>query len=275
MNTKILFAPSSDVETELLAVFAVDASANKAAKPEIRLLASDESAARAAQTVLAGGEFKAESCETLLLHGPAGLKAKRLLIVGLGKAAKLTPHEVRKGAGTAVRFAKPRGLREVAIAVPVAEGLDPELTTRALAEGAVIADYDSDTYRSDRKDRRVESVTLLAPGGAAESTYKSGLNEGLILAESQNFARALANEPANLLTPLKMADHPTTIVMNSPEIPGSTIATIPAMIMRIPSTIDQLEALFSTASAIIPPLCLWRRQTQLPALKPNRNIADD
>ena len=72
----------------------------------------------AAQAVLDGGEFKAESCETLLLHSPAGLKAKRLLIVGLGKAAKLTPHEVRKGAGAAVRFAKPRGLREVAIVCP-------------------------------------------------------------------------------------------------------------------------------------------------------------
>jgi leucyl aminopeptidase len=201
MNTKILFAPSSDVETELLAVFAVDASANKAAKPEIRLPASDESAARAAQTVLAGGEFKAESCETLLLHGPAGLKAKRLLIVGLGKAAKLTPHEVRKGAGTAVRFAKPRGLREVAIAVPVAEGLDPELTTRALAEGAVIADYDSDTYRSDRKDRSVQSVQVVASASADRAAAEAALREGVIVGESQNFARALVNEPGNRLTP--------------------------------------------------------------------------
>jgi leucyl aminopeptidase len=201
MNTKILFAPSSNVETELLAVFAVDASANKAAKPEIRLLASDESAARAAQTVLDGGEFKAESCETLLLHSPAGLKAKRLLIVGLGKLAKLTPHEVRKSAGTAVRFAKPRGLREVAIAVPVAEALDPKLTVRALAEGAVIADYDSDTYRSDRKDRSVQSLQVIAPPSADQAAAEAGLREGVIVGESQNFARALVNEPGNRLTP--------------------------------------------------------------------------
>jgi leucyl aminopeptidase len=201
MNTKILFAPSSDIETELLAVFAVDVSANKVAKPEIRLLASDEAPARAAQTVLDGGEFKAESCETLLLHSPAGLKAKRLLIVGLGKAAKLTPHEVRKGAGTAVRFAKPRGLREVAIAVPVAEALDPKLTVRALAEGAVIADYDSDTYRSDRKDRSVQSLQVIAPPSADQAAAEAGLREGVIVGESQNFARALVNEPGNRLTP--------------------------------------------------------------------------
>jgi leucyl aminopeptidase len=201
MNTRTLFAPSSEIETELLAVFAVDVSANRAAKPEIRLLASDDAPARAALTVLDGGEFKAESCETLLLHSPAGLKAKRLLIVGLGKLAKLTPHEVRKGAGTAVRFAKPRGLREVAIAVPVAEGLDPKLTVRALAEGAVIADYDSDTYRSDRKDRSVQSVQVVVPASADRAAVEAALREGVIVGESQNFARALVNEPGNRLTP--------------------------------------------------------------------------
>jgi leucyl aminopeptidase len=129
------------------------------------------------------------------------LKAKRLLIVGLGKVAKLTPHEVRKGAGTAVRFAKPRGLREVAIAVPVAEGLDPKLTARAVAEGAVLGDFDSDTYRSERKDRSVQSVQIVASVSADRAALEAGMREGVIVGESQNFARALINEPGNRLTP--------------------------------------------------------------------------
>jgi leucyl aminopeptidase len=201
MNTKIIFAASSEIETELLAVFAVDASANKAAKPEIRLLAGDGVPVQAARDVLDGGEFKAESCETLLVHQPAGLKAKRLLIVGLGKVAKLNPHEVRKGAGTAVRFGKPRGLREVAIAVPVAEALDPKLTVRALAEGAVLGDFDSDTYRSERKDRSVQTVQIVASASADRAGAEAGMREGVIVGESQNFARALINEPGNRLTP--------------------------------------------------------------------------
>ena len=118
----------------MLAIFAVDAAASKAAKPEVHLLAADDALSKAAQIVLDSGEFKAECCETLLLHNPAGLRATRLLIVGLGKAAKVTPHEVRKGAGTAVRFAKPRGLREMVLAAPVADSLDPKLTVRALAK---------------------------------------------------------------------------------------------------------------------------------------------
>ncbi|MGC2580946.1 MAG: M17 family peptidase N-terminal domain-containing protein, partial [Acidobacteriaceae bacterium] len=157
MNTKVIINPASGVAIELLAVFAVDASANssKDAKPEVRLLVEDPAIAQAVAAMLESGEFKAEPNETLLLHAPAGVQAKRLLLIGLGKAAKLTPHEVRKGAGLAVRFAKPRGLRELAIAVPAAEKLDPKLTVRAVAEGAILADFDSDTYRSDRKDRSV------------------------------------------------------------------------------------------------------------------------
>ncbi|MGC2297462.1 MAG: leucyl aminopeptidase [Acidobacteriaceae bacterium] len=201
MNTKILFAHAAEVDSELLTVFAVDVAANKGAKPEVRLLVAEDAPAQTAQAVLDGGEFKAESCETLLLHKPAGLKAKRLLVVGLGKAAKLTPHEVRKGAGTAVRFAKPRGLREVAITVPKADNLDPKLTVRALAEGAVIADYDSDTYRSDRKDRSVQSVQVVADPGTDQGMAEAAVREGVIVGESQNFARALVNEPGNRLTP--------------------------------------------------------------------------
>jgi leucyl aminopeptidase len=206
MNTKILFAPFPEIETELFAVFAVDASSNKGGKPEIRLLAGDDVPAQAARAVLDSGEFKAESCETLLVHVPAGLKAKRLLIIGLGKAAKLTAHEVRKGSGVAVRFAKPRGVREVAIAVPVAEGLDPKLTVRAAAEGAVLGDFDSDTYRSERKDRSVQTVQVVAPESFDRAAAEAGLREGVIVGESQNFARELVNEPGNRLTPTVLGE---------------------------------------------------------------------
>ena len=201
MNTNLSFCPPSDVATGLLVVFAVDAAPKAAARPEVRLLARDDAPVKAAQSILDTGEFKAESCETLLLHNPAGLQAKRLLVVGLGKAAKLTPHEVRKAAATAARFAKPRGLREIAIAVPIGDALDPKLTVRALTEGALLGDFDSDTYRSDRKDRSVQTVQVVAPASSDRATAEAALREGVIVAESQNFARALINEPGNRLTP--------------------------------------------------------------------------
>ena len=71
--------------------------------------------AKATASVLSSGEFAAGSCDTVLLHAPSGVKAERILLVGLGK---LTTAEVRKAAGAAVRFAKPRKLRELSLCHP-------------------------------------------------------------------------------------------------------------------------------------------------------------
>ena len=137
MKTELLFAPLAQLETELLAVLAVDAQTAKGpdAKPEPVLLTSDEAAQRAAAAVLASGEFKAGANETLLLHAPVGLKAKRLLLVGLGKQAKAVVHGVRLAAGTAVRFAKPRGIREMGFALPQSDALPAAPAARAAVEG--------------------------------------------------------------------------------------------------------------------------------------------
>jgi leucyl aminopeptidase len=203
MRTELSFANLAGIETELLAVLAADTQTAKGedAKPAPALLTADAAVQAAAAAVLASGEYKAGANETLLLHAPAGLKAKRLLIVGLGKAAKATAHGVRSAAGTAVRFAKPRGIREVVLALPASETLPHTASVRAAAEGALLGDVDPDTYRSDRKDLSVHSFTLACPESADQQTLEAAYVEGTIVGESQNFARDLVNEPGNKLTP--------------------------------------------------------------------------
>jgi leucyl aminopeptidase len=202
MKTELLFTPAASFQTEILAVFAADnsTSKDKDAKPEVSLLTADDAVRKAANFVLATGEFKAEANETLLLHAPEGLAATRLLIVGLGKTAKADPHIIRRAAGTAVRFAKPRGIRSLSILVP--EGnFDSTQSIRAIAEGAILADFDSDTYRTERKDRSIEALSVLVPPSVDKSAAEAGHREGVIIAESQNFARTLINEPGNRMTP--------------------------------------------------------------------------
>jgi leucyl aminopeptidase len=202
MRTELSFAPLSQIETELLAVTAVDTQTAKGsdAIPVPELLTGDATVNAVAAAVLASGEFKAGANETLLLHAPAGLKAKRLLIVGLGKEAKATVHGVRNAAGTAVRFAKPRGIRGLVFALPEASFLPPGPCARAAVEGACVGDFDPDTYRSDRRDLSMQSFAVAAPGADNAAVY-AGFREGVIVGESQNLARSLVNEPGNKLTP--------------------------------------------------------------------------
>ena len=165
------------------------------------LLTSDAAVQAAAASVLLSGEYKAGANETVLLHAPAGVAAKRLLLVGLGKQAKATADKVRNAAGTAVRFVKPRGIREMVFALPESELLPAASCARAAVEGAFIGDFDPDTYRSDRKDQSVESFTLTAPAGVDRAALEAAFAEAIIIGESQNFTRSLVNEPGNKLTP--------------------------------------------------------------------------
>jgi leucyl aminopeptidase len=129
----------------------------------------------------ASGEFTGKALETALLHRPAGLKAKRLMVVGGGKS----PVDVRRAAGAAVRALKPKGIRSIAFA------FDGEAA--AVIEGAMLGEYEPDRLKSERA-KPVETLTVL---GATEEEVR----RSRIIADAQNFARYLANEPANLMTP--------------------------------------------------------------------------
>ena len=203
MWTQLSFSPLSQIETELLAVLAADSQTSKepGAKPLPALLTGDEAVKTAAAIVFSSGEYKAGTNETLLMHAPAGLAARRLLIVGLGKQTKATVNHVRNAAGTAVRFAKPRGIKELVFALPELETLPAARSARAAVEGAFIGDFDPDTYRSDRNDQSVQSFTLAASGKSDQAALKTAFAEGVIVGESQNFTRSLVNEPGNKLTP--------------------------------------------------------------------------
>jgi len=197
MKTKVVSGKLDRVASPLLVIFALDAAEKKQpAKPAIKLLTANSGVAKATASVLSSGEFAGGSCDTVLLHAPAGCKAERILLVGVGK---LTTAEVRKAAGAAVRFAKPRKLRELSFAIP--EGIDPAAATRAVVEGAYIGDFDPDTYRSDRKDQSIEQLSIVGGSGVKEAALEAGLREGVILGEAQNFARSLVNEPGNVMTP--------------------------------------------------------------------------
>ena len=219
MNTKLIFADVDGFQTPMLAVFAVDLATGKNAEPRPLLLTSSIDVADAAARALGPGEFKAALGETALIHTTedmrsAGLQAERLLIVGLGKTKDFSLDKLRKGAGTAVRAAKARSIRELAIAFPEVsaqtgesiEQLSAKLTARAMVEGAELAELDWDTYRSNRKDSNINDLSMIiaVKNEATEKEAQTGFAEGLIIAAAQNFTRSLVNEPGNVLTPTEL-----------------------------------------------------------------------
>ena len=74
----------------------------------------------------------------------------------------------------------------------------------AILEGAFVGNFDPDTYKSDRKDQTVQSLTVVASGD--QVALQQAMDRARIVAESQNFTRELVNEPSNRMTPTILAN---------------------------------------------------------------------
>ena len=203
MDTRLIAANPADVDTECLVAFTLDHGSNQKSEP--RLTVKDPALEKAVSDLIASGEVTGKAHETALLHRPHGLKAKRLLVVGAGKVKSFSHAEVRKAAGSAVRCLKPKMIKSCAFVLPDLPS-GAEDAVRAIVEGALVADFDPDTYRSDRKDLSMKEITVVAPSASDQGKLQQSLVQARIIGESQNFTRELVNEPSNRLTPTMLAD---------------------------------------------------------------------
>jgi leucyl aminopeptidase len=205
MKTSISHTHPAEIATECLAVVVLDKGVTdrpKNAKPEVTLLTNDETVKAAAASVLASGDVTAKTFEITVVHEPEKLKAKRLLLIGGGKAKGFSASDLRKLAGAVVRALKPRGIRSVAFVAP--DSMNAESAVKNIIEGAFVGNFDPDTYKSDRKDQQIDSFTVVAAGDQAK--LQKAHDEAVIIGESQNFTRDLVNEPSNHMTPTILAE---------------------------------------------------------------------
>ena len=200
----------SQLDTECLVVAVVDAAeksdngAND--KPQIQLLTDDAAISAAAADLIASGEVTGKAMESTLLHRPAGLKAKRLLLIGGGKAKNFAASEVRKIAGAALRAIKGKDLKSFAIVAPATLGISAAEAAKVIVEGAYVGSFDPDYYKSDRKLQSIDELTIDAPPSSGEKQMQAAIETGTIIGEAQNFTRDLVNEPGNRMTPTILAD---------------------------------------------------------------------
>jgi leucyl aminopeptidase len=153
--------------------------------------------------LVTSGELTGKALELVLLHYPEGLEAKRLLLVGAGKREKFAVGDLRKIAGTAARYLKSRGVKKMVFLAREGErGAD---AAQAVTEGLLVAEFESDKYRSEKKNKAIESVSLAGFDNGQGDALNSAIERGRVIAESQNFARDLINEPSNRLTPRMLA----------------------------------------------------------------------
>jgi leucyl aminopeptidase len=145
------------------------------------------------------GEIAGKPLELTLIHHAPGVLATRVLLVGAGKPEKFDAAEMRRLSGAAIRFLKAKSVKTVAFA------LDSEFAgddfASAAVEGAILGDFEPDRYKKPDDKKTVDAFVMAGDTKGLDAA----VDRGRVLAEAQNSARDLVNEPANLLTPLAMA----------------------------------------------------------------------
>ncbi|HEX5430704.1 MAG TPA: leucyl aminopeptidase [Bryobacteraceae bacterium] len=145
----------------------------------------------------ASGEFAGKSGELAVLHQPKGIAAKRLAVIGGGKRAEFDSAALRTAIASAVRTLKQKGVKSLAWHLDSGDA-------EAAVEGALLGNFEPDQYKTSKDSKPLEQFQVVASANGAE--IERAFERGRILAEAQNFARDLVNEPANRMTPMLLAD---------------------------------------------------------------------
>jgi leucyl aminopeptidase len=204
---KIEFAniPVAQVQCSTLGVYGFEGAAASAGTVE-QLPAETRSLLAELE---ASGELTGKAYECTLVHRPAALVARRMLVVGAGKKDKFNTHQLRRLAGTAARYVRARGLHDLAWFV--GNPSTGPAALQAVVEGAILADYDADRYRTERNSERfIERLDLVPQardGRQSAEAARTAVERGRVIAEAQNFTRELVNEPSNKMTPSLLARH--------------------------------------------------------------------
>ena len=152
--------------------------------------------------------FTAKAGQSLVLRSAAG--SPSVVLVGLGPAAGLDAERWRLAAAALVRSAGEAGA--AALVVPEdPPGGTLDAVGSAIAEGAVLAAYRFDAYRSDPPPPGVERLVVVGVSsrsrdGGGRPGLSAGVRRGSAAAGAAVFARDLVNTPASDLTPARMAE---------------------------------------------------------------------
>jgi len=141
-------------------------------------------------------DFKGKLNETFLIPTFNKIAAKKVLLIGLGKKKDFKTDNMRQAAATGTIFARESDAKTFTIF------LDTAKFAQEVSEGAFLSSYQFNKFISDKeKKKQLETLEI-----SCSQNINSQVQTGKKLAESANYARSLADLPANIATPAYLAN---------------------------------------------------------------------
>jgi len=169
--------------------------------------------------LIKSGEFTGRLGQVSILHVAPGerLRAKRVVLAGLGKRKDASLEKLRQATGSAAKAIRTAGAKSFAVPVPDLAGFLTSVpavnrvrdVAQTLAEGAILGLYQFTTYRTERKDetaKAVRKMSVVAGDPRALAQARQGVRQGQIIGEATAYVRDLCTHPANVVTPTYIAN---------------------------------------------------------------------
>ncbi|MGH2922484.1 MAG: leucyl aminopeptidase [Solirubrobacterales bacterium] len=156
------------------------------------------------------GDVQAGYRKTVVIHPD---RPARVAVIGLGSREEFSPERARVAAAIAARTATALKGRTLAL-LPPDEGDSAEVAA-ALVEGAILASYRFDRFKSsgnddgdspETKPGRLEGIVVL---GGAEASDR--IEAARVASAAANRARELQDLPSNVVTPTYLAERAEAI----------------------------------------------------------------
>jgi len=169
---------------------------------------ADKLAGGAIRRALPVSRFSGKAGQILELVAPAGMKASRILLAGLGKPEKLDAPAAERLAAKVVGRLFTSGEKAVTFLIEAPK--DAKITGAALAArlamGARLRSYTFNAYRTKQRDEHEPTLKTIVVGTTNPSAAERAFAPFRAVADGVFFARDLVNEPPNMLSPAEFAE---------------------------------------------------------------------
>jgi leucyl aminopeptidase len=167
----------------------------------------DDSSHKEIAAVLKSGDMAGKLASTLVLHHVPKVEAKRVMLVGLGKATEFNMKSYRKCVSAAIK-AMPKGVETASLFLTELAVDDAQVNAKVahMVEAILDASYQVNAIKAKKADANTLQKINIYVEKKEQTSAEQGLKQGLATAHGVALAKDLGNLPPNICTPTYLGE---------------------------------------------------------------------
>ena len=146
-------------------------------------------------------DFNKKYLETACVPTYKKITPKNIIFMGLGKKEECSLNKIRVASSKV--FQKIQSMKKISTVTVGVDNLSDfniQNATQNIVEGALLGLYKFDKYKTDKKDNKIKNIIVIS-----KENVNNAVKKAETICDAVNYTRDLINEPAELVTPQKLA----------------------------------------------------------------------